>query len=105
MPDRAAHDSLRLATSAWWLWAESCYVIWARSWMIMAGAPGAEAESRRMVAEKIYAGNELLLKAMTGSLGSGIGAAQKSVDHFGRTVSANRKRLSGTPAKKSAKKR
>ncbi len=99
MPDREVQDSLRLVTSAWWLWVESCYVIWARSWMIMAGAPGAEAESHRMVAEKIQAGNELMWKAMSGSLGTGIGAAQKSVDHFGRTVSANRKRLSGTPAK------
>lgn len=102
---RAAQDSLRLATSAWWLWAESCYVIWARSWMIMAGAPGAQAESQRMVAEKIQAGNELMWQAMTGSLGTGMGAAQKSVDRLGRTVSANRRRLSGAPARKPAKKR
>lgn len=93
MPARTAADTVRLATSAWWLWAESCYVVWTRSWIIASGAPGAKAEAERMVLEKVQAGNELMWQAMTGSLGTGIGAAQKSVDHVSRKVTANRRRL------------
>lgn len=94
LPDaRAAADAMKLATSAWWLWADSCFVIWSRSWMILSGAPGAQAESQRMVTEKIEASTELIMKALTGSLGTGMVAAQRGVDHFGRTVGANRRRL------------
>ncbi|RVQ69462.1 hypothetical protein EKN06_04625 [Croceicoccus ponticola] len=93
---KSAPDPLSLATSATMLWVESCYVIWARSWMIMAGGPGAAKESQRMVAEKVQASQELMMQAMTGSLGSGMVAAQRSVDHYGRKVSANRRRLAKT---------
>lgn len=94
LPDaRAAADAMKLATSAWWLWADSCFVIWSRSWMILSGAPGAQAESQRMVTEKIQASTELMMKAMTGSLGTGMVAAQRGVDHYGRKVGANRRRL------------
>ncbi|AKM10465.1 hypothetical protein [Croceicoccus naphthovorans] len=97
MPDKTAADAMKLATSAWWLWAESGYVIWSRSWMMMTGAPGAQAEAQRMVSEKVKAANDLMWQTMTGSLGSGIGAAQKSVDFYGRKVSANRRRLAKKP--------
>ena len=89
-----AEDAMRLATNAWWLWADSCFVIWSRSMMIMAGAPGADKEAERMVAEKVRAAQELGWQAMTGALGTGMIAAQKSVDFYGRRVSANRRRLS-----------
>ncbi|WP_066553854.1 hypothetical protein [Croceicoccus bisphenolivorans] len=93
MPEKTARDTLKLATSAYWLWAESCFVIWSRSWMIISGAPGSQAEAQRMVLEKVQAGNELMWQAMTGGLGTGLLAAQKSVDQLGRKVSANRRRL------------
>ena len=93
MPSKTAADTVKLATSAYWLWAESCFVIWHRSWMIMAGSPGAKAEAERMVTEKVQASSELMTKALTGSLGTGMGAVQRSVDHLGTAVSANRRRL------------
>lgn len=98
VPDaRAAADAMKLATSAWWLWADSCFVIWSRSWMIMSGAPGAHAETERMVSEKVQASAELMMKAMTGSLGTGMVAAQRGVELYGRKVSANRRRLGNKP--------
>ena len=61
--------------------------------MIASGARGADAEAQRMIAEKVQAAQELGWKAMTGSLGTGMVAAQRSVDFYGRKVSANRRRL------------
>jgi len=83
----APFDPLRLATSLTWLWAESCFVIAARNWMILTGQPGAAGEAQRMVEEKVRISAELALGAMAGR------DLQAGIDHVSRKVSANRRRL------------
>lgn len=80
---------------AWALGLEASSVIGLRSLKIAAGGPDADAESRKMVSEKIDAALALQIKAMTGGLGfTAPGAAAKTLAHYRRTVRANRRRLS-----------
>ncbi|WP_144098058.1 hypothetical protein [Croceicoccus sediminis] len=94
MSRKAGTDPAKLATDAMMLWAESWFVIAARSWMIMSGDPRAQREASRMVEEKMRAAAELSFMAMTGSLGTGDKAVERTIKHVGKTVSANRRRLS-----------
>jgi len=94
MARKSGSDPAKLATDAMWLWAESWYVIAMRSWMIMAGDPRAQREANLMVAEKVRAAAELSFMAMTGSLSVGDKAVERTIEHVGRKVTANRRRLS-----------
>jgi hypothetical protein len=65
-----------------------------RALKIMAGGRGAEAEARRMISEKIDAGQSLQAKALTGGLGrTAPTAAAKILRHYRRKVRANCRRL------------
>ena len=70
-------------------------VIALRTAKIARGGKAGEAESRKMVNEKIRAGMELGAKAMTGGLGrTPETALKKTLALYGPKVKANRKRLS-----------
>jgi hypothetical protein len=61
---------------------------------IAIGGPAAEAETRRMVSEKIDAGLTLQALALTGGLGlTTSSTATKTLAHYRRKVRANRRRL------------
>jgi hypothetical protein len=80
---------------AWALSLEAASVIGLRSLKIARGGPAADAETRRMIAEKVDAAVALQVKAMTGGLGARpVGAAAKTLAHYRKTVRANRRRLS-----------
>jgi hypothetical protein len=92
---RLSNPWLRIGFDAWSLGLEASSVMALRTLKIAAGGVAAEAESRRMVAEKLDAGAELVAKAMTGSLGlSAPGIAAATLGHYRRRVRANRRRLS-----------
>ena len=84
---------LRLSMDAMALGLEASSVIGLRTLKMAAGGPGADAEARLMISEKIAATMDLQFKAMTGALGlSPAGAASKSLTHYRRKVRANRRR-------------
>jgi hypothetical protein len=86
-----------IGADAWMLGLESSSVIGLRLFKIAAGGPAAEVEARRMVSEKVAAGADLHLKALTGELGhSPAGAAARILAHYMRRVRANRRRLQKT---------
>lgn len=90
----AATSWFDLSMDAWRLGAEAQTVIALRMMKIAAGGPGVDAETRRMVAEKVGAAMELSTKAaisaMTG--GAPVGPAH-AVAHYRRKVRANTRRL------------
>jgi ABC-type sugar transport system substrate-binding protein len=74
---------------------EASAVIGLRTMKIALGGAAAEAEARRMIAEKIDAGVALQTLALTGRLGvTPHHAAAKTLSHLRRKVRANRRRLS-----------
>ena len=78
----------------WALGLEASTVITLRTMKIGTGGIAADAETRKMVEEKIEAGVALQQLAMRGALGtSAVGAAAKTVAHYRRKVRANRRRL------------
>lgn len=86
---------LRLGVDAWLQGFEAWSVIGLRTLKMAAGGPAAEAEGKRMVAEKIDAGLAWQALAMTGGLGlTPQAAAAKTLTHYRRKVRANRRRLS-----------
>jgi hypothetical protein len=86
---------LRVGVDAWVLGLEAASVIGLRTLKITKGGPAADAEIRRMVAEKVDAAMALQMKTMTGGLGvDAAGAAAKALAHYRRKVRANRRRLS-----------
>ena len=77
------------------LGAEAASVIGLRSIKIAAGGPAAQAETARMVAEKVQATFALQRMAMIGTLGlTAPRVASKTLAHYRRKVRANRRRLS-----------
>ncbi len=91
---RASNPWLRVGWDAWSLGLEASSVIGLRLAKIAAGGAAGEAESRRMVAEKIDAGMALQAAAMTGALGfTPLSATAGAVSHYRRKVRANRRRL------------
>jgi hypothetical protein len=91
---RARNPWLRLSLDAWSLGLEASAVIGLRTLKIAAGGPGAEAETRRMIGEKVEAGLALQSKLLTGELGlSPDVAASRTLTHYRRKVRANRRRL------------
>ncbi len=87
-------DWIRLSTAASYLWVETASVIGLRSWLLLTGQPGAGNEAVRMVAEKYRANVDLALRFASSEPLSPSKAAQISVAHYGKIVTANRKRLS-----------
>lgn len=85
---------LRAWLEAWYMNAEALLVIAMRlNRIAAAGATGA-AERRLMVAEKIQAGLELQAKVLSGGFGrTPLSHTQGVLKHYGRKVTANRKRL------------
>jgi hypothetical protein len=86
-------DWLRLSTATGFLSLETATVIGLRSWLLLTGQPGARDEAVRMIAEKYRANVDLALHFATSRPHSPMQAAQVSVDHYGKVVGANRKRL------------
>jgi len=79
---------------AWSLGLEASSVIALRTLKIAAGGVAAEAETRRMVSEKLETGLALQALALTGGLGlTAHSAATKTLAHYRRKVRANRRRL------------
>ena len=79
---------------AWSLGLEASSVIALRTLKIAAGGVAAEAETRRMVSEKLEAGLALQALVLTGGLGlTAHSAATKTLVHYRRKVRANRRRL------------
>lgn len=86
---------MEIGLDAWSLGFEASSVIALRSMALAKAGTIAEAETRRMVSEKIDAALALQMKAMTGGLGlDPASVAAKTVSHYRRRVRANRRRLS-----------
>ncbi len=80
---------------SWALGIEASTVIGLRTIKLAAGGAAAQAETSRMISEKIESGLALQARAMTGGLGlTAHGAAGKTIAHYRRKVRANRRRLS-----------
>jgi len=93
-----------IGMDAWALAAESNIVIAMRIGSLAQGGPTAVQEVERMVTEKVAANIKLGCDLMTGKLGSCPEAiVSGSIAHYAKSVVANRKRLSGTPAAQMAK--
>jgi hypothetical protein len=91
---RTRNPWLKLGLDAWSLGIESSSVIGLRTLKLAAGGAAADAESRRMVEEKIKAGLEWQTMALTGGLGlTPHRAAAKTLAHYRRKVRANQRRL------------
>ena|SRR5665213_2095688 len=83
-----------IGLDAWRLGFEASQVIGLRTMKIAAGGAAGQAETQRMVAEKIDAGLALQTMAMTGALGvSAASASARTLAHYRRKVRANRRRL------------
>jgi hypothetical protein len=86
---------MSIAMDGWMLGVESSTVIGLRMMTFSQGGQAAADEAQRMVSEKVQAAMELQALAFSGSLGTTPeGAAAKSIAHYGKTVRANRRRLS-----------
>jgi len=91
---------MSIAMDGWMLGVESSTVIGLRMMTFAQGGPAAADEAQRMVSEKVQAAMELQALAFSGSLGTTPeGAAAKSIAHYGKTVRANRRRLTKTALK------
>ncbi|MGZ3273001.1 MAG: hypothetical protein ACXWKY_10575 [Caulobacteraceae bacterium] len=83
-----------IGMDAWRLGLEASAVIGLRTLKIAQGGAAGEAEARRMVSEKVQAAADLQVRAMTGGLGaSPASASARTIAHYRRKVSANRRRL------------
>lgn len=79
---------------AWALGGEAATVMALRTARIAMGGSEAMTETSLMVAEKMQAGFELQIAAMTGRLGTApAGATRKAIGLYRRKVRANRRRL------------
>jgi hypothetical protein len=85
----------RTALDTWLLGCDAAIVIWLRLGKLAMGDAAAAREARLMVNEKVEAMMALQWQAMTGALGATPQtAARRSVNHYRKAVSANRRRLS-----------
>jgi hypothetical protein len=91
---RARNAWMKLGFDAAVLGAEAAQVVGLRMARLAAGGPGANAEARRMVSEKVEAATALQAMAVTGALGwTAPRVASKTMAHYRRKVRANRRRL------------
>ena len=93
---RSRNPWFRVGLDAWTLGLEAQTVVGLRMMKLMSGGPAAQAEARRMVAEKVEAAAALQAMALTGALGlTAPAATAKAMRHVRRKVRSNRRRLSG----------
>lgn len=86
---------MRLALDQWLLAVDVSTVVWLRMGRLMVGDAAAATEAERMIAEKVEAAMSWQALALSGGLGTtGYSAARKTTSHYGKTVRANRRRLS-----------
>jgi hypothetical protein len=91
---RAAPNPFTLGLDAWLLGAEAMGVIAQRSAVLALGGAKAQLEAERMVAEKADAAWELGLALATGGLGMRPETvARRTLEHYGKRVRANGRRL------------
>ena len=94
---RRANPWMGLGWDAWALGMEASAVIGLRVMKLAGGGATAEAEARRMVAEKVDAALAIQTMALTGALGvTAPRVASNTIRHYRRKVGANRRRLSRT---------
>ena len=92
---KAAANPFTLGIDAWLLGAEAMGVIAQRSALIALGGAKAQLEAERMVAEKAAAAWDLGLALATGGLGARPETvARRTLEHYGKRVHANSRRLS-----------
>jgi hypothetical protein len=83
-----------IGLDTWRLGLEASAVMGLRSLKIAQGGPAAEAETHRMISEKVDAGLALQTLAFTGGLGmTPATASARTLAHYRRKVRANRRRL------------
>ncbi|MDZ4375718.1 MAG: hypothetical protein U1C74_30420 [Phenylobacterium sp.] len=90
-----ANPWLGIGLDAWRLSVEASTVIGLRTLRLAQGGEAAKREAERMIDEKLEAGRALQALALTGGLG--VNPAQvsaRTLAHYRRKVSANRRRLS-----------
>lgn len=88
-------ELVRLGAEMWWLGLESLIVVGARMAVFAGGGAKAQAESQRMVSEKLGAMMELQTAMVSGALGSApVPAMRKAVAIYSGKVGRNRRRLS-----------
>jgi len=87
-------ELFRLAGEMWWLGVESAMVVGARMAVLAGGGAKAQAETQRMVSEKMSAMVELQTAMMSGAFGSEpVPAMRKAVALYSGKVGRNRRRL------------
>ena len=85
---------LKIGFDAWCLGFETASVISLRMLKIAAGGKAGNAESTRMIQEKLRANADLQVKAHTGGLGTTpLSIARTTLTHYSGRVRANKKRL------------
>ena len=90
-----ANPWIGIGFDAWRLGCEASAVIGLRSLVLAQGGAQAQAEAARMISEKVAAGASLQAKAISGALGaSPASMSARTLAHYRRRVSANRRRLS-----------
>ena len=90
----AASVWLGIGFEAWRLGLESSAVVGLRTLKIVQGGARGSAEAEQMVQEKIAAGVALQAMALRGGLGATpASAVSRTLSHYRRKVSANRRRL------------
>ncbi len=83
-----------IGLDAWRLGMEASAVIGLRTMRIAAGGVAGQAETTRMFQEKVDAALALQAMAIRGGLGSSpASASARTLTHYRRRVSANRRRL------------
>lgn len=91
---RVPYPWIRLATDAWFLWLEATNVMALRLAKLTLGGRRAEAESRKMLDEKVAALLALQWQLMTGGLGlTALEISRGSLRHYRKAVRRNRRRL------------
>jgi hypothetical protein len=89
-----ANPWIGIGFDAWRLGLEASAVIGLRTLKIAQGGAGGAAEAELMVREKLAAGAALGVMALSGGLGTTPASASvRTLAHYRRKVSANRRRL------------
>jgi hypothetical protein len=92
---RSAANPFTLGLDAWLLGAEAVGVMAQRGALIALGGAEGQREAERMVAEKAESAWELGMALATGGLGvRPETVARRTLEHYGKRVRANRRRLS-----------
>lgn len=92
----SATDVVSLSQDVWRLWMEASAVIGLRSMRIMQGGKLAEREAKLMLDEKLLANATLGFALLPAIMAAATPAmlASEGLGHYGKRVSANRRRLS-----------